>query len=120
MTNESNRLGYLLGYIEKEAGGLIDAGAKAVVGAGGALADIAKTMAPYILMAPAGIGLAAGVAHAKATSPSKLDEEAIQKEMEKQELEQIIANTARIRAHRRLQQKLRDKQMKENPRELHV
>jgi hypothetical protein len=100
---KSAHKGYIAGYLGKEAD--IAAGVGEAVGEfGGAGVGAAKDVLvdwviPVALAAPGVAGLALGLAHSRATSPSKLDEESIQKRMELNELEQAVAELKRRREH---------------------
>ena len=97
-----NRSGYVDGYMRKEAN--IGRIGQAGVGAVKTTADVAESLAPYFLVAPILLGAGAGLTHSKLTSPSDLDKETVQKQLEAAELEEFLAELKRRRAQERIEQ----------------
>lgn len=82
------------------AGSVIKGGAAAGTAAGKALASAALKLAPYLLAVPPVAGIAAGYMTAKATSPTTVDEKKQLAQMEEESTTRLIADVARMRAHR--------------------
>jgi len=113
-----NKQAYLDGYMHKEAYPSLLRGGAETVRTG---KEVAESLAPYFLVAPILLGAGAGLTHSKITSPSPMDEEAVQKALEAAELEEFIAELER----RRKQEEIEGQQAlaeKENPsaRTLHI
>ena len=115
MNNHDN--GFCLGYFTKQAGPS-DAGVEAIGGIASTGKDIAMSILPYLIVAPAVFGVAAGAIHSKVTSPSKIDKDLVQKAVLSQNLDQQIAELRR----RRLQRQDRMEQASDRPaeRSLHI
>lgn len=114
-----NESAYLDGYLHKEAllGGTVDSGINATrMGK-----EVAESLVPYFLIAPALLGAGAGLVHSKVTSPSSMDEKAVQKALEAAELEEFAAELKRRRKQAEIEQ-AESEQEKENPsaRSLHI
>jgi len=62
------------------------------------IVEMTKKVAPFLLLAPAAIGVGAGYMNSKMTSPSPQDEEALASELQAAELKRQIGEIARIRA----------------------
>ena len=88
-------IGYQDGYMAKEGGA--DASIGLGVAGGTLAAETAANILPYVLLIPALMGAGAGTLHSKLTSPSKLDQETVQKALEAAELEEYQAELRRRR-----------------------
>lgn len=92
-----NTQAYLDGYMNKlgnvglSVGSLLEGGSRSAL----AGKEIVEGLAPYVLAAPLLLGAGAGLVHSNITSPSKLDEEAVQKALEAAELEEFEASLKR-------------------------
>ena len=118
--------GYMDGYLQKTAGGLSDwlspttaFGALATAYKGGT--DVGRTLLPWLMVAPVLIGAGAGTMHARLTSPTKMDIEAMQKAMKLAEVDEFASDMARRRDADKMETAANE-QKKEVPgeRSLHV
>jgi hypothetical protein len=113
-----NESAYLDGYLHKEAwAGVLQGGVEATrMGK-----DVLESAIPYFLVAPALLGAGAGLLHSKVTSPTPMDEGAVQSALEASELEEFAAELKRRRKQEEIE-KARSEQEKEKPsaRSLHI
>ena len=116
--------GYIHGFF-KEAWDLPGAGAagaaaEAATGLSEQALDIlSRFILPTAIMAPALMGLASGSLHSKLTSPSKLDQEGVQKALLAAELEEFAATMKRRRELALRKEKERKAEMRAPPRSIH-
>ena len=109
---------FIAGYVNKEAG-IGDTLASLGKGTVGATTDTTKAVlglgAKGLALAPILAGLGAGTLVSHANSPGKLDEEAVQKELEALELQEFESELNRRRniAKRRERQQKRDADVSE-------
>jgi hypothetical protein len=94
--------GYQDGYLHKIAtppGAGTAAGAAIGVGkaTAGAATDTAAALLPYVLLIPAIMGVGAGAAHSKLTSPSQTDMKTVPKALETSEMEEFATELNRQR-----------------------
>lgn len=113
-----NESAYLDGYLHKEAlTGFAESGVEAArMGK-----EVFESMVPYFLVAPALLGVGAGLVHSKATSPSSMDQKSVQSALEAAELEEFAAELKRRRKQEEIET-AQSEHEKENPsaRSLHI
>lgn len=114
-----NKIAYLDGYMNKLA--FLGTAAKTTVDVARTGKEVLEGLAPYFLVAPLLLGAGAGLTHSKMTSPSHLDENAVQKALEVAELEEFAAELKRRKEQNRIEQ-AESEQEKERPsaRTLHI
>ena len=112
-----NKEAFLSGYIAKQATSPMMFGVEGLRLGG----DVLSAVAPYAIAAPIVLGAGAGLLHSKMTSPSKLDQESVQKALEAAELDEFMAELKRRRKQEEIDKAEAD-QEKEKPvaRTLHI